>query len=106
MSAANAPTKITYTSSNMDLTQFHKDYDAALAAVRAKAGAEYPLWIDGKAVKSESPLLVDTSPIDGTVLGKFQSATAEHVDLAVKAARRLQKQWGALPWQERVQTMR
>jgi 1-pyrroline-5-carboxylate dehydrogenase len=106
MSAANAPTKITYTSSNLDLTQFHKDYDAALAAVRAKAGAEHPLWIDGKAVKSASPLLVDTSPIDGLVLGKFQSATPEHVDLAVKAARAIQKKWGALPWQERVQTMR
>ena len=67
MSAANAPMKITYTSSNMDLTQFHKDYDAALAGVRAKAGTEYPLWIDGKAVKSDSPLLVDSSPIDGLI---------------------------------------
>ncbi len=104
--STSSPSKITYTSSNMDLTQFHKDYDAALAAVRAKAGATHPLWIDGKAVKPDSPLLVDTSPIDGLVLGKFSAATAEHVDLAVKAARRLQKQWGALPWQERVQTLR
>ncbi|PIR15169.1 MAG: 1-pyrroline-5-carboxylate dehydrogenase, partial [Elusimicrobia bacterium CG11_big_fil_rev_8_21_14_0_20_64_6] len=107
MSTANAApsTKITYTSTNTDLTEFHRAYDEALKAVRAKAGTEYPLWIDGKAVKSSSPLLVDTSPIDGLVLGKFQAATAEHVDLAVKAARRLQKQWAALPWQERVQTM-
>src|SRR6184192_384252 len=101
MTTSSSPSKITYTSSNLDLTQFHKDFDAALANVRAKAGAEHPLWIDGKAVKSSSALLVDTSPIDGLVLGKFQSATPEHVDLAVKAARAIQKKWGALPWQER-----
>jgi len=108
MSSLNAaPSKITYTSANADMTEFHKSFDEALKAVRAKAGAEHPLWIDGKAVKSDSPLLVDLSPIDTSfVLGKFNAATAEHVDLAVKAARRLQKQWGALPWQERVQTMR
>jgi 1-pyrroline-5-carboxylate dehydrogenase len=107
MSPNAAPTKITYTSANADMTEFHKLFDAALKAVRAKAGTEHPLWIDGKAVKSASPLLEDVSPIDTSlILGKFQSATAEHVDLAVKAARRLQKEWGALPWQERVQTMR
>jgi 1-pyrroline-5-carboxylate dehydrogenase len=108
MSALNAaPSKITYTSANADLTSFHKSFDEALKAVRAKAGQEHPLWIDGKPVKSPSPLIADVSPIDTSfVLGNFQAATAEHVDMAVQAARRLQKQWGALPWQERVQTMR
>ena len=107
MSTASSPSKITYTSANADMGAFHQAYDEALKAVRAKAGAEHPLWIDGKAVKSSSPLLEDLSPIDTSlVLGKFQAATAEHVDLAVQAARRLQKQWGGLPWQERVQTLR
>src|ERR1700731_2398139 len=107
MSSLNAPTKVTYTSSNADMTSFHESFDEALKTVRAKAGKEHPLWIDGKPVKSPSPLIADVSPIDTSfVLGKFQAATAEHVDLAVKAARRLQKEWGALPWQERVQTMR
>jgi 1-pyrroline-5-carboxylate dehydrogenase len=102
-----APTKITYTSANADMTEFHKLFDAALKNVRSKAGAEHPLWIDGQAVKSASPVIEDVSPIDTSfVLGKFQAAAAEHVDQAVKAARRLQKQWGALPWQERVETMR
>jgi 1-pyrroline-5-carboxylate dehydrogenase len=105
--STSAPSKITYTSSNADMTAFHKSFDEALAAVRAKAGAEHPLWIDGKAVKSSSPLLVDTSPIDTTfVLGKFAAATPEHVAQAVAAAKRAQKTWGALPWQERVETLR
>ncbi len=108
MSAANAaPSKITYTAAIADLSEFHRSYDEALKTVRAKAGATHPLWIDGKALTSPSPLLVDTSPIDASlVLGQFSSATPEHVDLAVRAARRLQKQWGALPWRERIETLR
>lgn len=107
MSTASAPQKITYTSANADMTAFHKSFDEALKAVRAKAGQEHPLWIDGKAVKSDSAPIVDLSPIDTSlVLGKFTAATPEHVDMAVKAARAIQKKWGALPWQERVQTMR
>jgi 1-pyrroline-5-carboxylate dehydrogenase len=102
-----APTKITYTSANADMTEFHKLFDAALKAARAKAGAEHPLWIDGKAVKSPSPLIEDVSPIDTSfTLGRFASATPEHVDLAVKAARRDQKAWAALPWKSRVATLR
>jgi 1-pyrroline-5-carboxylate dehydrogenase len=102
-----APAKITYTSASADMTEFHKSFDAALASVRKQAGAEHPLWIDGKPVKSESPLIADTSPIDTSfVLGKFQSATAVHVDMAVKAARRAQKAWAALPWQSRVKALR
>ncbi len=107
MPPASAPQKITYTSANADMTAFHAAFDEALKTVRAKAGAEHPLWIDGRAVNSPSPLLVDSSPIDSSfVLGKFASATPEHVDQAVRAARAIQKKWASLPWQERVQTMR
>jgi 1-pyrroline-5-carboxylate dehydrogenase len=107
MSIPNSPTKITYTSAHADMTEFHMLFDEALKVIRTKAGATYPLWIDGKAVVSPTPLLEDISPIDTSlVLGKFQSATAEHVDLAVKAARREQKKWGALSWQERIRILK
>ncbi|MCC6622196.1 MAG: aldehyde dehydrogenase family protein [Deltaproteobacteria bacterium] len=100
-------TKITYTSANADMGAFHAAFDAALAQVRGAAGREHPLWIDGEAVMSPSPVLVDVSPIDTSlVLGRFQSATKEHVDLAVQAARRAQKAWGKTPWQERLAIMR
>ncbi len=102
-----APFKITYTSANLDMTEFHRLFDDALKLVRSKAGQDHPLYIDGKAVKSDSPPIVDLSPIDtGVVLGRFAAAKPEHVDLAIKAARGIQKKWGALPWQERVQTLR
>ncbi|HAZ09169.1 MAG TPA: 1-pyrroline-5-carboxylate dehydrogenase [Elusimicrobia bacterium] len=102
-----AASKITYSSAHADMTAFHRSFDQALTLVRGKAGREHPLWIDGKAVKSPSPPIVDLSPIDTSfILGKFSAATAEHVDLAVKAARREQKKWASLSWKERVETMR
>ena len=52
MTATAAQQKVTYTSTNVDLTAFHKAYDDALAAVRAAAGKSYPLYINGKAVES------------------------------------------------------
>jgi len=102
-----AATKITYTSAQADMSAFHAAFDAALATVRAKAGATHPLWIDGRAVLSDEAPLVDTSPIDtATVLGRFQSATPAHIDHAVRAARGAQKAWGRTPWRERLAVMR
>ncbi len=103
---SSAPFKITYTSVNMDLTQFHADFDAALASVRGKAGRTHPLWISGQAVESRSEPLSDFSPIDGALLGRFASATADHVDQACRAARLAQKEWAARSWQSRVETLR
>ena len=99
--------KITYTSANTDMGEFHQLFDEALALVKSKMGQEHPLIINGKAVKSPSQPIVDLSPIDtGMVLGKFAAATPEHVDLAIKAAKAAQKAWGLKPWQERVQILR
>ena len=107
MAAPSPAQKITYTSAGADLTEFHKSYDEALKAVRARAGAGHPLWIDGKPVASESAPLTDVSPIDvSLVLGTFAAAAPAHVDSAVKAARARQKPWAALPWRERVRIMR
>jgi 1-pyrroline-5-carboxylate dehydrogenase len=99
--------KVTYSSPLQDLAGFHREFDAALAAVKARTGQDYPLYIDGKAVASSLAPVVDTSPIDTSlVLGRFASASAEHVDQAILAARRAQKAWGALPWQERLTVLR
>ncbi len=106
MSTSAAAFKITYTSVNIDLTQFHQDFDRALASVRAKAGRSHPLWISGAAVESSSELLSDFSPIDGALLGKFSAATAAHVDRACFEAKAAQKAWGLQPWQSRVAILR
>ncbi|HXY29622.1 MAG TPA: aldehyde dehydrogenase family protein [Gemmatimonadaceae bacterium] len=107
--ATSAPPqfKITYTTANVDLEQFHQHFDEALARVRGASGKQYPLYIDGKAVPTPWAPLTDTSPIDTSwVLGTFATARPEQVDLAVTAARRAQKDWGARPWRERVEALR
>ena len=99
--------KITYTSANVDWDSFHRQFDAALAQVRAQLGREYPLYIGGAAVTTTAKPIVDTSPIDTrVVLGRFAVATAAQVDRAVAAARAAQPAWARRDWPERVGTLR
>ena len=81
---ATAQFKITYTSANQDLTEFHKAFDAALADVKSRLGQEYLLYINGEPVVSKNPPILDLMPADtGVVLGKFASASPEQVSAAV-----------------------
>ncbi|MBI4386617.1 MAG: aldehyde dehydrogenase family protein [Elusimicrobia bacterium] len=101
------PLKITYSSGQADLTEFHREFDEALKKVRSGLGKQYPLYIDDKPVRSPLPPVTDTSPIDvSVVLGEFSSATPEHVQEAVEVAHRAQKAWGKTPWTERLKTLR
>src|SRR5690242_12749800 len=101
--AARAQSKVTYTSSNVDWDLFHRQFDEALALVRAQLGRDYPLYIGGAAVTSSAKPIVDTSPIDTrVVLGNFAAATAAHINQAVAAARTAQAAWGRRDWHERV----
>lgn len=103
---APMPSKVTYTSANVDWESFHRQFDAALARVRVEIGREYPLYIAGEAVTTPGRI-VDTSPIDtSVVLGRFASATAAHVDRAVAAAKAAQGAWRHRPWRDRVATLR
>ena len=47
---APQPSKITYTSANVDWELFHRQFDEALARVRAQLGKDYPLYIGRDAV--------------------------------------------------------
>jgi 1-pyrroline-5-carboxylate dehydrogenase len=100
-------TKITYTSTNVDLEVFHRDFDAALAGVRAAAGGEHPNIIGGEPVTAPGAPLVDVTPIDTSlVLGRFAAARPAEVDRAVTAARAAQPDWARTPWRRRVETLR
>ena len=106
MTAAALP-KITYTSTNVDLEQFHTLFDEALVRVRGASGKEYPMYIDGKAITTTAEQIVDTSPIDTTrVLGTFHTARPEQIDLAVRAARAAAKAWAARTPDERIAPLR
>ena len=106
MTAATLP-KITYTSANVDLEQFHTLFDEALARVRGASGKEYPMYIDGKAVTTTAEPLADRSPIDTSrMLGTFHTARPEQIDLAVKAARAAAREWAARGAEQRIATLR
>ena len=84
MTAAAAPQKITYTSTNVDLGAFHAAFDEAVARVRAAAGKHYPLYVNGRALASTAERITDTSPIDTSlVLATFDTARAAEIDVAV-----------------------
>src|SRR2546426_1789840 len=67
---ATAPkqSKVTYTSANVDWDLFHRQFDDALARIRAQLGRDYPLYIGREAVPSGGPPIVDASPIDTGVM--------------------------------------
>lgn len=99
--------KITYTSANIDLEAFHAQFDDGLVRIRSHCGEDHPLYIDGAAVAGSLEPIVDTSPIDvSVVLGRFAAAGRAEVDRAVTAAGRAQRAWAHLPWQERVACLR
>jgi 1-pyrroline-5-carboxylate dehydrogenase len=103
---APAQSKITYTSADVDWESFHRQFDEALTAVRSRFGRDYPLFIAGEPVTSTAKPIVDTSPIDGTVLGRFAAATADQVDRAVRTAKAAQAGWARRDWRERVAMLR
>ncbi len=101
--------KVTYTSANVDMEQFHRSFDQALATIRANLGKSFPLYIDGQPVEGSGggDPIVDTSPIDtGVVLGRFAAAGPAQIDAAVKSSRGAQKAWARRPWKERVAILR
>src|SRR2546425_8442803 len=78
---ATAPqqSKVTSTSANVDWELFHRQFDDALARVRAQLGQDYPLYIGRDAVPSGGPPIVDASPIDTSMmLGRFATRSEEH----------------------------
>ncbi len=98
--------KITYSIQNADLTELHKEFEAALSTNRSKLGQEYPSWVAGQAVKS-GELLQSQNPANlKETLGSFHMLPTSHIDKTFEAAKKAQIQWGKTPWQERVKLIR
>ncbi|MEZ4294011.1 MAG: aldehyde dehydrogenase family protein [Polyangiaceae bacterium] len=107
MTTSASTSKVTYSSTSVDMTDFHRRFDAAIADVKSRAGQEHPLYINGEAVSSPLPPIVDLAPADNSlVLGKFASASAALVEQAISGARAAQKGWARTPWKERVAVLR
>jgi 1-pyrroline-5-carboxylate dehydrogenase len=98
--------KLTYSTMFDPPTELHERFEAALAAVRRQLGQTYGHYINGENVSGDT-LLDDVSPINTkTVLGRFASATEDHVNSAVAAAAAAFPGWQATPWMERNRLLR
>src|SRR5438067_11023659 len=96
---AAPPSKVTYTTANVDWDLFHRQFDEALAGVRDQLGRDYALYIGGEPITSSAAPIGDTSPIDRAIVpGRSASAGVQHVDRAAPAARAAQRVWAHTPW--------
>ena len=98
--------RITYSVMNADLSELHKEFDAALSTLKKSFGAEYPSWVGGKPVTS-GKFIEDYCPSDTRqLLGKFHVLPLEQIPQVLEIAKKAQKDWGRRPWQERVSILR
>ncbi len=81
--------------------EFDSLFDQAVSQARASFGATYSMFIGGKEVHAQEQL-VERSPIDGVVIGKFQKGLREHAKAAISAAREAFIPWRDMDYRERV----
>jgi 1-pyrroline-5-carboxylate dehydrogenase len=103
-----AQSKVTYaTMSGDQLSDLHRDLDAALERVKASFGQSHPMFVDGRAIEGGGPVIDDRSPVDSRILiGRFASATREQTQEAIAAARSAFPAWSRRRWEERVDIVR
>lgn len=98
--------RITYSVVDADLSQLHRDFDAALTEVHARLGQTFPSWIDGAAFES-GDLLESRAPADRRLLlANVHRTPSTEIPRAVAASRRAQQGWAQRAWQERVQCIK
>ncbi len=77
------------------------EMDKALATIRGSLGREYPLVIDGKSVSTATTTLSVNPARPDEIIGKVASATRQHADTAVEAARAALGAWRSTPGRKR-----
>ncbi len=98
--------RVTYSVLDADMTELHREFDAALATVRGQLGAELPSWIRGEA-RRPGTFRESRSPVDRRVIVSRACVAGEReVDEALQASRAAQRGWGDLPWRDRLACVR
>jgi 1-pyrroline-5-carboxylate dehydrogenase len=99
--------KITYATLRADNEELHALYDAGVEQSKAKLGASYQNYIDGRWVDGSAGTFEVRTPIDTEVLvGTFAKGDRADVQRAIAAARKAQYDWRHTPWQDRVALIR
>jgi 1-pyrroline-5-carboxylate dehydrogenase len=100
--------KVTYATMSADqMSELHRDLDAAIQEVKKGFGHSHPMFIDGRAVEGAAAAWEERSPIDTRILiGRYTAATREQTQHAIAAARAAFPAWSRLDWEERVHCVR
>jgi len=103
-----AQAKVTYATMSADqMSDLHRDLDAAIDRVKNGFGQSHPMFVNGRAVEGAGAAFEGRSPIDTRILlGRFTSATREQTQDAIAAARSAFPAWSRMPWEARVQVVR
>ncbi len=89
-----------------DEQRFDLLFDGALEkAKREVFDKKFPAYIDGKAITAEKEL-IEYSPIDGMLIGRFQYCTRDDARKAVDAALNAFSSWSKTDYRERAAIMR
>ncbi len=85
--------------------EFDRLFDEAVARARGEVlGKRFPMHIGGKEVFANEEL-AEYSPIDGSLIGKFQKGTREHARQAVDVALAAFGAWSRTGYRERVKVI-
>jgi len=86
--------------------EFDRLFDDAVGNVKSEVlGKRFPLYINGKEIYAGEEL-IENSPIDGTLVGRFQKGTREHAKDAIASARTAFSSWAGMDYRERVKIFR
>jgi 1-pyrroline-5-carboxylate dehydrogenase len=85
--------------------EFDQLFDKAVENVKKTFGLRHPMYIGGKEVYT-TDILEEKSPIDGTVIGRFQKGTREHVQKAIAAAHNAFDAWPSTDYRNRASIFR
>ncbi|CAG0950295.1 partial 1-pyrroline-5-carboxylate dehydrogenase, partial [Anaerolineae bacterium] len=84
-----------------------KQYEAAVANVRAQLGKHFTNFVNGEARESSVGEFAHASPVDtNCVVSYFPKGTREDVRAAIRAARQAYADWSATDYRDRIKIMR
>jgi 1-pyrroline-5-carboxylate dehydrogenase len=95
-------TKVTYATLSADDAEMHRQFDAAIAKVKAGLGRTTPLYIGGES-RTATSTTASTSPADTrVVVANVAAGTVQDVNDAVAAAKAAFEGWRGTPYGQRV----
>ncbi len=85
--------------------EFDRLFDEAVIRVKQELGKTYPIFIGGKEVFSKDQL-EEYSPIDRSLIGRFQKGGREEAKAAIFSAKAAFTEWSASDYRKRSQLIR